>query len=83
MSIRQLTEVEELLVSGPSRDRLYELFTRLYAGRHDVRVVKDRRLDERRSRSAERAAVRRRADRRRSPPAWVVPPRAPFESDVA
>jgi len=83
MSIRQLTDVEELLVSGPSRDRLYELFTRLYAGRHDVRVVKDRRLDERRSRSAERAAERRRADRRRSPPAWVVPPRAPFEGDVA
>ena len=83
MSIRQLTEVEELLVSGPSRDRLYELFTRLYAGRHDVRVVKDRRLDERRSRSADRAAERRRADRRRRSPAWVVPPRAPFEGDVA
>lgn len=73
MSIRQLTDVEELLVSGPSRDRLYELFTRLYAGRHDVRVVKDRRLDERRSRSAERAAERRRADRRRRRPAWIVP----------
>jgi len=73
MSVTQLTEVEELLVTGPSRDRLYDLFARLYAGRHDVRVVKDRRLGERRSRPADRAAERRRADRRRRRPAWIVP----------
>lgn len=73
MSVTQLPAIEELIVTGPSRDRLYDLFTRLYAGRYDVRVVRDRRLDERRSRSADRAAERRRADRRRRSPAWIVP----------
>ena len=73
MGVTQLPGVEELIVTGPSRERLYDLFTRLYAGRYDVRVVKDRRLAERRSRPAGHAAERRRADRRRRSPAWTVP----------
>jgi hypothetical protein len=73
MGITEIASTDELLVTGPSRDRLFDLFIRLYAGRSDVRVVKDRRFVERRSRSAGGAAERRRADRRRRPPAWVVP----------
>jgi hypothetical protein len=83
MSVTQLPAIEELLVTGPSRDRLFDLFTRLYEGRHDVRVVKDRRLDERRSRPADRAAERRRADRRRRGPAWIVPSPALLEGEGA
>jgi hypothetical protein len=35
--------VHELVVTGPERQRLFELFSRVYAGRSDVRVVLDRR----------------------------------------
>ena len=35
--------VRELIVTGPQRERLYDLFNRVYAGRRDVRVVMDRR----------------------------------------
>jgi hypothetical protein len=68
-----------LVVTGPLRERLYDLFTRVYAGRADVRVVMDRREAARR-REAERAAPdrrraeRRRAERRHLPPSWVFPP---------
>jgi hypothetical protein len=64
------TDVKELVVTGPARDRLYELFTRVYAGRHDVRVV----LDRRRAPWAQGERARRADERRREPPAWVFPP---------
>ena len=63
-----------LIVTGPERERLAELFRRLYAGRDDVRVVLDRRRAERR-RAAERPPVqRRRGERRVSAPWLVFPP---------
>ena len=74
MSVTQLPAVEELVVTGPDRERLYSRFRALFVGRSDVRVVKDRRLVERRRRSRPLAAERRAGDRRRRPPAWVVPP---------
>jgi hypothetical protein len=64
-----------LIVTGSERDRLYERFAALFAGRGDVEVVKDRRVAQRR-----RAALgpgdgeRRATDRRRVRPDWVVPP---------
>jgi hypothetical protein len=70
---RQELIVRELIVTGPLRERLFELFTRVYAGRSDVRVVMDRRGDPRR-RPEPAAPERRHAERRRRPPTWVFPP---------
>jgi hypothetical protein len=65
-------DVHELIVTGPARDRLFEHFTRLYAGRSDVVVIKDRReIDGRRERHTE--ADRRRRERRRRA-TWLFPP---------
>jgi len=63
-------DVKELVVTGPARERLYELFTRVYAGRQDVRVV----LDRRRSPWTHGEDARRVGERRRHTPAWVFPP---------
>jgi hypothetical protein len=67
-----------MLVTGPERERLYDLFLRMFDGRGDVRVTADRRWaerrrGERRRRSSPDAAGRRRHDRRRTTPAWIVP----------
>jgi hypothetical protein len=64
------TDVKELVVTGPARERLYELFTRVYAGRQDVRVV----LDRRRAPWTHGEGARRVDERRRRTPAWVFPP---------
>jgi hypothetical protein len=66
--------IRELIVTGPARERLFELFSRVYAGRNDVRVVMDRRCAPRRRRAEAAGAERRRAERRDGPPAWVFPP---------
>ena len=66
--------IKELVVTGPLRGRLFDLFTHLYAGRADVRVILDRRHVERRRESQPDAPQRRRAERRRRSPAWVFPP---------
>jgi len=60
--------VKELIVTGPLKERLYELFSRVYAGRQDVRVIMDRRTEGRR-RPGPQAP-----ERRRRPPTWVFPP---------
>ena len=66
--------IKELVVTGPLRGRLFDLFTHLYAGRADVRVILDRRHAERRRESQPEVPQRRRAERRRRSPAWVFPP---------
>jgi len=66
--------IKVLVVTGPLRGRLFDLFTHLYAGRADVRVILDRRHVERRRESQPDAPQRRRAERRRRSPAWVFPP---------
>ena len=66
-------DIKELVVTGPLRERLFDLFARVYAGRSDVRVIMDRRKAARRRRAGQAAPDRRRADRRR-PTAWVFPP---------
>ena len=66
--------IKELVVTGPLRGRLFDLFTHLYAGRSDVRVILDRRHAERRCESQPEAPQRRWAERRRRSPAWVFPP---------
>jgi hypothetical protein len=63
-----------LVVTGPMRERLAELFTRVFEGRHDVRVVMERRAGERREASARVALERRRGERRVSAPWLVIPP---------
>jgi hypothetical protein len=63
-----------LIVTGEARDLLFEHFARLFDGRSDVRVVKDRRQGERRRRREPVAADRRVSERRHRPPAWVFPP---------
>lgn len=64
-----------LVVTGRGRERLYERFVALFAGRSDVEVVKDRRLDQRRRVAlCPRDGERRVRDRRQAPPNWVVPP---------
>ena len=50
------------------------LFSRVYAGRHDVRVVLDRRSAPRRRWVALTDTDRRRAERRHESPDWVFPP---------
>jgi hypothetical protein len=63
----------DLIVTGPLRQRLYDLFSHLYAGRSDVHVMVDRRRADHR-RQSRPAATRRRAERRCRPPAWIFPP---------
>ncbi len=76
MNAREDTESRHvLIVTGPERDRLYERFSALFAGRDGVEVVKDRRVAERRRAAAGPGDGERRAgDRRRRRPDWVVPP---------
>ena len=66
--------VRELIVTGPLRGRLYDLFTQVYEGRSDVRVIMDRRHADRRSAPPPDAPRRRQAERRSRPPAWIFPP---------
>ena len=63
-----------LVVTGPSRDRLYERFAGLYRASADVIVLKDRRYTERRRSQALRPDERRGTDRRRRQEEWVFPP---------
>jgi hypothetical protein len=63
-----------LFVTGPLRRRLYRRFVALFDGR-DVDVRIDRRVTERRrARSGPADGERRRGERRRRPPDWIVPP---------
>jgi uncharacterized protein with von Willebrand factor type A (vWA) domain len=64
--------VHELIVTGPERDRLFERFAHLYAGRADVVVIKDRREIDRHRESESNAERHRRERRRRA--AWLFPP---------
>jgi hypothetical protein len=66
--------IHRLVVTGPERDRLDEHFRRLFYGRDDVTIVKDRRFRERRVRRVGHGGERRGAERRDGPPEWVVPP---------
>ena len=66
--------VKQLVVTGPLRGRLFDLFTHLYAGRADVHVILDRRHAERRRESQPQVPQRRRAERRHRSPDWVFPP---------
>lgn len=68
------TPVAMLVVTGPLRERLYELFRSLYAGRGDVLVVEDRRGRQRRGSPVRVAIERRHDERRRSDPWLVFPP---------
>jgi hypothetical protein len=68
------TATHRLVVTGPERDRLYQLFCRLFWGREGVEVVRDRRVSERRRDPSRVAAERRRRERRRFAPDWLVPP---------
>jgi hypothetical protein len=63
-----------LFVTGPLRKRLYRRFVTLFDGR-DVEVRVDRRVTERRhARRGPGDGERRQGERRRRPPAWIVPP---------
>jgi hypothetical protein len=74
MDARVDTATYRLVVTGPERDRLYERFRRLFWGREGVKVVKDRRVTERRRDRSQVAAGRRSRERRRVAPDWLVPP---------
>ena len=74
MNARIDTATYRLVVTGPGRDRLYELFCRLFWGREGVEVVKDRRVSDRRRDRSQVAAERRSRERRRAAPDWLVPP---------
>ncbi len=63
-----------LVVTGPARERLAELFRRVYAGRGDVRVIVDRRVAERRRAAVRPPVQRRRGERRVTAPWLVFPP---------
>ena len=77
---------QELVITGPQRDRLFERFARLYRGRADIVVVKDRRQDDRRERERRSAGSRqpsagshqssgdRRGPDRRRRATWLFPP---------
>lgn len=67
-------DVKELIVTGPLKERLFDLFSRLYAGRYDVRVVMDRRHDARRRWEQQAVGERRSAERRTRSPGWTFPP---------
>lgn len=66
--------VRELIVTGPLRGRLYDLFTQVYEGRSDVRVVMDRRHGDQRSAPQSDAPRHRGTERRSGQPAWIFPP---------
>ena len=66
------TGVHVLVVTGPARDLLFAHFTRLYLGRDDVKVVKDRRVVERRHDLAAVESEHRRGERRRGS-GWLFP----------
>jgi hypothetical protein len=68
---------ERLVVTGPTRERLYELFRRLFAGRDDVEVIKDRRWGQRRRRAVTPESERRARDRRECSPHTIGPPDPP------
>ncbi len=68
---------ERLVVSGPTRDRLYDLFRRLFVGRDDVEVIKDQRLAQRRRREATPAEERRSRERRECSSHKISPPEPP------
>lgn len=68
---------ERLVVTGPTRDRLYELFRRLFAARDDVEVIKDRRWYQRRRRTVAPPRERRSQDRRQCSSHQVGPPEPP------
>jgi hypothetical protein len=53
---------------------LFEHFSRLFFGRADVVVIKDRRYADRRGTSAPVGRERRAGERRRQTPDWIVPP---------
>ena len=74
MSATQEPAIRELIVTGPAKERLFELFSRVYAGRHDVHVVMDRRAQPRRRWVAQAGLERRDAERRHEAPDWVFPP---------
>jgi len=64
-----------LFVTGPMREGLYEHFLALFSGHDDVEVRLDRRMAERRRDPRGRAGgERRKLDRRRRRPDWIVPP---------
>ena len=66
--------VKELMVTGPQRERLFDLFSRVYAGRRDVRVVMDRRHAPELLLVTDAGVQRRAGERRRRPPVWIFPP---------
>jgi hypothetical protein len=66
--------IYRLVVTGPERDLLYDHFRHLFWGRDGVEVVKDRRGGERRREAGSVGFDRRKRERRRSRPAWIVPP---------
>ncbi len=66
--------VRELIVTGPLRGRLYDLFTHVYEGRSDVRVIIDRRYGDQGPAPQSPAPRRRLAERRSREPAWIFPP---------
>ena len=68
------TATYRLVVTGPERDRLYELFRRLFWGRDGVEVIKDRRVSVRRLERSRIAVERRARERRHAAPDWLVPP---------
>jgi hypothetical protein len=74
MSAAVHTPTAVLVVTGPTRQRLYDRFRRLYASHGDVRVVVDRRVRERRGSPVSVAIERRRDERRQSAPWLVFPP---------
>jgi len=66
--------VRELIVTGPQRERLYDLFSRVYAGRRDVRVVMDRRRSPALRLVTEDGPQHRLRERRERRPTWIFPP---------
>jgi hypothetical protein len=68
------TPCQRLVVTGPQRERLYKRFRRLFHGRYDVEVIKDRRQGERRLDDAVVELNRRAADRRRCSVPHIGPP---------
>ena len=68
------TPRQRLVVTGPQRDRLHERFQRLFHGRDDVEVIKDRRRGERRREDAAAEQERRAADRRQCSVPHIGPP---------
>ena len=72
MVTRVDTGVHVLVVTGPACELLFAHFTRLYLGRDDVKVVKDRRVVERRHDLLAVESERRRDECRRSS-GWLFP----------